>query len=135
MTQNKHARYGFEAEDVLALVKLNWEDRVLLPDGDVEDLPVPDLRTWGIKAQDGCFALKPIADHRTGFMLRRSAFSNLATRLGAPTEFVRDNLIEPLQVRWRRDDSMQHRLSVRRRAEFLDSYSIRTLGQLGPVRA
>ena len=38
MTGNKHAQIGFVAPDVLALVKLNWEGRVLLPDGDVEDL-------------------------------------------------------------------------------------------------
>ena len=45
MTQNKHARLGFYAQDVLALVKLAWEGRVLLPDGDVEDL-VPGLDVY-----------------------------------------------------------------------------------------
>ena len=36
---------GFYPEDVLALVKLNWEGRVLLPDGDVEDL-IPGLDVY-----------------------------------------------------------------------------------------
>lgn len=38
MSENEDAQVGFAAPDVLALVKLNWEGRVLLPDGDVEDL-------------------------------------------------------------------------------------------------
>ncbi len=45
MTQNKHARQAFYAEDVLALVNLAWEGRVLLPEGDVEDL-VPGLDVY-----------------------------------------------------------------------------------------
>ena len=45
MTQNKHAQIGFRVEDVLALVKLAWEGRVLLHDGDVEDL-VPGLDVY-----------------------------------------------------------------------------------------
>ena len=45
MTENKHAQIGFVAPDVLALVKLNWEGRVLLPDGDVEDL-IPGLDVY-----------------------------------------------------------------------------------------
>jgi glyoxylase-like metal-dependent hydrolase (beta-lactamase superfamily II) len=42
MPHNKLATLGFQAQDVIALVKLNWEGRVLLPDGDVEDL-IPGL--------------------------------------------------------------------------------------------
>lgn len=45
MTQNKHAQLGFYAQDVLAMVKLAWEGRVLLPDGDVEDL-IPGLDVY-----------------------------------------------------------------------------------------
>ena len=45
MTENKHAKLGFTAADVLALVKLNWEGRVRLPDGDVENL-VPGLGVY-----------------------------------------------------------------------------------------
>jgi glyoxylase-like metal-dependent hydrolase (beta-lactamase superfamily II) len=45
MAHNKHAQLGFYPEDVLALVKLNWEGRVLLPDGDVEDL-IPGLDVY-----------------------------------------------------------------------------------------
>ena len=45
MTLNKHARRGFYAEDVLDLVKLAWEGRVLLPEGDQEDL-IPGLDVY-----------------------------------------------------------------------------------------
>ena len=45
MTLNKHAQLGFYAEDVLDLVKLAWEGRVLLPDGDQEDL-IPGLDVY-----------------------------------------------------------------------------------------
>ena len=45
MAHNKHAQIGFYPQDVLALVKLNWEGRVLLPDGDVEGL-IPGLDVY-----------------------------------------------------------------------------------------
>lgn len=45
MTQNKQARAGFEPEDVLAMVKLNWEGRVILVDGDVQNV-VPGLHAY-----------------------------------------------------------------------------------------
>jgi len=45
MTQNKHARLGFYPEDVLAITKLAWDGRVLLPDGDVEDV-IPGLDVY-----------------------------------------------------------------------------------------
>ncbi len=45
MTLNKHAQIGFYAQDVLDLVKLAWEGRVLLPDGDQEDL-IPGLDVY-----------------------------------------------------------------------------------------
>jgi glyoxylase-like metal-dependent hydrolase (beta-lactamase superfamily II) len=38
LPQNSMARVGFDAADVLQLVKLNWEDRVILVDGDREGL-------------------------------------------------------------------------------------------------
>lgn len=38
MTGNKQARAGFEPADILEMVKLNWEGRVILPDGDVKDV-------------------------------------------------------------------------------------------------
>jgi glyoxylase-like metal-dependent hydrolase (beta-lactamase superfamily II) len=44
MPHNSAARNAFEAEDVLAVVRLNWEGRVLLVDGDVEGvLPGVDV--------------------------------------------------------------------------------------------
>ncbi len=45
MALNKHAQIGFYAEDVLDLVKLAWEGRVLLPEGDQEDL-IPGLDVY-----------------------------------------------------------------------------------------
>jgi glyoxylase-like metal-dependent hydrolase (beta-lactamase superfamily II) len=45
MPQNKHAKIAFRAADVLALVKLNWEGRLSLPDGEVENL-VPGLGVY-----------------------------------------------------------------------------------------
>ena len=45
MTRNKHAQIGFYADDVLDLVKLAWEGRVLLPEGDQEDL-IPGLDVY-----------------------------------------------------------------------------------------
>jgi glyoxylase-like metal-dependent hydrolase (beta-lactamase superfamily II) len=45
MALNKHARVGFYADDVLDLVRLAWEGRVLLPDGDQEDL-IPGLDVY-----------------------------------------------------------------------------------------
>ncbi len=38
LPQNSMARLGFEAADVLQLVKLNWEDRVILVEGDREGI-------------------------------------------------------------------------------------------------
>lgn len=45
MVLNKHAQIGFYADDVLDLVKLAWQGRVLLPDGDQEDL-IPGLDVY-----------------------------------------------------------------------------------------
>jgi glyoxylase-like metal-dependent hydrolase (beta-lactamase superfamily II) len=45
MPSNSAARSNFNAEDVLDMVKLNWEGRVLLVDGDVEGL-VPGLDAY-----------------------------------------------------------------------------------------
>jgi N-acyl homoserine lactone hydrolase len=45
MTHNAHARQGFRAEDVVALVKLNWAGRVVLVDGDQEDV-IPGLDAY-----------------------------------------------------------------------------------------
>ncbi len=67
-------------------------------DGKVRDLPVLDLRTWTVSPLGGAFALTPLAKHHPPLALRRTAFSNLAARLGAPAEFVRDKLTAPLQA-------------------------------------
>lgn len=45
MPHNSAARAATTAEDVLSLVELNWQGRVLLADGDVEDL-VPGLDVY-----------------------------------------------------------------------------------------
>jgi len=45
MTQNKQAKAGFEVADILNLVKLNWEGRVILVDGDVKDV-IPGLSVY-----------------------------------------------------------------------------------------
>lgn len=67
-------------------------------DGAVRDLPVMDLRTWGIAPDRGRFTLKPLAGHEPPMHLRATAFSALCTRLGAPAEFLRDRLPAPLQL-------------------------------------
>jgi hypothetical protein len=67
-------------------------------DGEANDLPVIDLRTWGVVPLDGHFGLAPLAKHHPPAVLRSNAFNNLATRLGAPVEFIRDRLTAPLQL-------------------------------------
>jgi len=69
-------------------------------DGAARDLPVLDLRTWGVSATpDGeRFTLRPLAGHEAPLPLRSTAFSGLCTRLGAPAEFIRDRLPAPLQL-------------------------------------
>ena len=67
-------------------------------DGPACDLPVMDLRAWAVKPSDGHLALAPLARHHPARQLRVNAFANLATRLGAPVEFVRDQLTAPLQA-------------------------------------
>lgn len=67
-------------------------------DGESRDLPVMDLATWGVLPRDGVFSLAPLGRHHDAFPLRSTAFSNLMTRFGAPTEFVRDKLPAPLQL-------------------------------------
>lgn len=67
-------------------------------DGAARDLPVLDLRTWGVVPYAGQFALAPLAKHHPPRPLRSTGFSNLAARLGAPVEFVRDRLPAPLQI-------------------------------------
>ena len=67
-------------------------------DGAVRDMPVMDLRTWGIAPQGKRFALRPLADHEPPRELRSTAFSMLCNRLGAPAEFIRDKLPAPLQL-------------------------------------
>lgn len=67
-------------------------------DGDHRDLPVLDLRTWGVVPSDGRFALAPLGGHHSPKELRSNGFSNLLGRLGAPVEFVRDRLPAPLQL-------------------------------------
>ena len=67
-------------------------------DGDARDLPIPDLRTWGVIAQNARFALAPLARHHDPLPLRSTGLSGLLSRLGAPVEFVRDRLPAPLQL-------------------------------------
>src|SRR5690606_15272477 len=50
-------------------------------DGAARDLPVLDLRTWGVVPYDGQFALAPLAKHHPPRPLRATAFSNLSARL------------------------------------------------------
>jgi hypothetical protein len=68
-----------------------------LNDGDPRDLPVMDLRSWGVIPADGRFALAPLAKHHAPMILRTAAFSNLTSRLGAPPDFIR-KLPAPLQL-------------------------------------
>ena len=67
-------------------------------DGDARDLPIPDLRTWGVVPDDGYFALAPLGGHHQPMRLRSTGLSGLLGRLGAPVEFVRDKLTAPLQL-------------------------------------
>jgi hypothetical protein len=67
-------------------------------DGHAADLPVTDLKTWAIAPLEGQFSLVPLARHHEPKPLRNNAFSNLMTRLGAPSEFLRDRLPAPLQI-------------------------------------
>ena len=67
-------------------------------DGEHRDLPVLDLRTWGVVPDAGRFALAPIGGHHDPKLLRSNGLSNLLGRLGAPVEFIRDRLPAPLQL-------------------------------------
>jgi len=67
-------------------------------DGASRDLPIMDLRLWAVKNGAGRFALVPLAGHEPERPLRSTAFSQLASRLGAPAEFVRDKLPAELQL-------------------------------------
>jgi hypothetical protein len=67
-------------------------------DGAARDLPVMDLRLWGVAPVGGRFVLRPLAGHEPPRPLRSSALSMLCARLGAPAEFVRDKLPAPLQI-------------------------------------
>jgi hypothetical protein len=66
-------------------------------DGAAQDLPIGDLKTWAIAPLDGEFALVPLARHHEPRPLRSTAFGNLMTRIGAPSEFIR-KLPAPLQL-------------------------------------
>lgn len=67
-------------------------------DGAPRDLPVLDLRHWGVAPDNEHFALRPLAGHEPQRPLRSAAFSMLCTRLGAPAEFIREKLPAPLQL-------------------------------------
>ncbi len=67
-------------------------------DGSANDLPVLNVGAWGVKAEDGEFALAPLARHHPPYRLRANGFANLMNRLSAPVEFVRDRLPEPVQL-------------------------------------
>lgn len=67
-------------------------------DGEARDLPVMDLRLYGVTEDKGFFALRPLLGHEPTRPLRSAAFSNLCARLGAPVEFLRDRLPAPVQL-------------------------------------
>lgn len=67
-------------------------------DGAAVDLPIMNLATWGIIPMGGRLALAPLGKHHEPLVLRANGFSNLAAKLGAPAEFVRDRLPAPLQL-------------------------------------
>ncbi len=67
-------------------------------DGEARDLPVMDLRNWGVVPLGNHFGLAPLARNHPPRQLRNNAFGALMTRLGAPAEFVRDKLPAPLQL-------------------------------------
>jgi hypothetical protein len=67
-------------------------------DGESVDLPVMALQTYGVVPIEGHFGLASLAKTRPPMPLRATAFSNLMTRLGAPADFVRDRLPQPLQL-------------------------------------
>lgn len=67
-------------------------------DGQPRDLPVMNLQTWGIVPVNGHFGLAPLSKIEPPMVLRSTAFSHLMNRLGAPADFVRERLPEPLQL-------------------------------------
>jgi uncharacterized protein DUF932 len=67
-------------------------------DGRRRDLPIIDLRTWGVVPLNGKFALQPLAGHHPARELRSNGLTNLLGRLGAPVEFLRDRLPRTLQL-------------------------------------
>jgi hypothetical protein len=66
-------------------------------DGRARDVPVLDLRTWGVKPDGEHFALHPIGHASVPLPLRANALSNVCGRLQAPTDFIR-RLPAPLQL-------------------------------------
>lgn len=66
-------------------------------DGEAIDLPVLSLGTYAVVPTNGHFGLASLVK-KDPMPLRATAFGNLMTRLGAPTDFVRDRLPAPLQV-------------------------------------
>jgi hypothetical protein len=67
-------------------------------DGAAQDQPALDLRTWQLQNSDGVFALRPLAGHQAPRPLRGTALGQMLTKLGAPTEFLRDRLPAELQL-------------------------------------
>ena len=67
-------------------------------DGVGRDLPIPDLRTWGVVPLDGTVGLAPLGLHHPPRPLRSTGLTNLCNRLSAPVDFVRDRLPAPLQL-------------------------------------
>ena len=67
-------------------------------DGQARDLPIPDLRTWGVVPIDDSIGLAPLGKHHPPRPLRSTGFTNLCNRLSAPVDFVRDRLPAPLQL-------------------------------------
>jgi hypothetical protein len=68
-------------------------------DGEALDMPIMDLRSYGVAPDGEHFSLRPLAGHQPPLPLRSTAFSALCARLGAPADFVRERLTAaPIQL-------------------------------------
>lgn len=67
-------------------------------DGDVEDIPVSDLRNWAIVPLGEDWGIQALAPGSRPRKLRHTGFSGLCQRFGVPSEFMRDRLGAKLQV-------------------------------------
>ena len=67
-------------------------------DGDAEDLPIADLKTWAVVPYEGQFALAPLTRHHAPKPLRAAAFSNLMMihfiSEGDQSDYIRKTLLD-----------------------------------------